>query len=99
MNHDGTGLLTIGALARATGLSVRTIRYWSDEGALPPVARSAGGYRTVRTLLYVATGSTTPAPSPGWNLSARCANWASASTTYAGCSPARPRSPRSLPRT
>ncbi|MFZ4189105.1 helix-turn-helix domain-containing protein [Streptomyces pseudogriseolus] len=45
MNHDGTGLLTIGALARATGLSVRTIRYWSDEGALPPVARSAGGYR------------------------------------------------------
>ncbi|MEU1265512.1 MerR family transcriptional regulator [Streptomyces cellulosae] len=45
MNHDGTGLLTIGALARATGLPVRTIRYWSDEGALPPVARSSGGYR------------------------------------------------------
>lgn len=45
MNDDGTGLLTIGELARATGLTVRTIRYWSDEGALPPVARSAGGYR------------------------------------------------------
>ncbi|MEU9353769.1 MerR family transcriptional regulator [Streptomyces griseoloalbus] len=45
MSEDGTGLLTIGELARATGLSVRTIRYWSDEGALPPVARSAGGYR------------------------------------------------------
>jgi len=45
MTHDGTGLLTIGALARATGLPVRTIRYWSDEGALPPVARSSGGYR------------------------------------------------------
>ncbi|MFF4831663.1 MerR family transcriptional regulator [Streptomyces sp. NPDC001315] len=45
MIEDGTGLLTIGELARATGLSVRTIRYWSDEGALPPVARSAGGYR------------------------------------------------------
>ncbi|MEV5335984.1 MerR family transcriptional regulator [Streptomyces werraensis] len=45
MTHDGTGLLTIGALARATGLPVRTIRYWSDEGALPPVARSPGGYR------------------------------------------------------
>ncbi|MET7295572.1 MerR family transcriptional regulator [Streptomyces griseoloalbus] len=45
MIDDGTGLLTIGELARATGLSVRTIRYWSDEGALPPVARSAGGYR------------------------------------------------------
>ncbi len=45
MTDDGTGLLTIGELARATGLSVRTIRYWSDEGALPPVTRSAGGYR------------------------------------------------------
>lgn len=45
MTDDGTGPLTIGALARATGLSVRTIRYWSDEGALPPAARSAGGYR------------------------------------------------------
>ncbi|MFD7700201.1 MerR family transcriptional regulator [Streptomyces caelestis] len=45
MIDDGTGLLTIGELARATGLSVRTIRYWSDEGALPPAARSAGGYR------------------------------------------------------
>ncbi|MFD9003866.1 MerR family transcriptional regulator [Streptomyces sp. NPDC059582] len=45
MIEDGTGLLTIGELARATGLTVRTIRYWSDEGALPPVGRSAGGYR------------------------------------------------------
>ncbi|MFE2517565.1 helix-turn-helix domain-containing protein [Streptomyces mirabilis] len=45
MIDDGTGLLTIGELARATGLTVRTIRYWSDEGALPPVARSPGGYR------------------------------------------------------
>ncbi|MFC7817473.1 MULTISPECIES: helix-turn-helix domain-containing protein [unclassified Streptomyces] len=45
MNDDGTALMTIGELARATGLTVRTIRYWSDEGALPPVARSTGGYR------------------------------------------------------
>ncbi|MYS95528.1 MULTISPECIES: MerR family transcriptional regulator [Streptomyces] len=45
MTDDGTGLLTIGELARVTGLTVRTIRYWSDEGALPPVARSVGGYR------------------------------------------------------
>ncbi|MGR4853076.1 MerR family transcriptional regulator [Streptomyces sp. LARHCF252] len=45
MIDDGTGPLTIGELARHTGLTVRTIRYWSDEGALPPVARSAGGYR------------------------------------------------------
>ncbi|KFG73592.1 helix-turn-helix domain-containing protein [Streptomyces mutabilis] len=45
MIDDGTGLMTIGELARTTGLTVRTIRYWSDEGALPPVTRSTGGYR------------------------------------------------------
>ncbi|MEU1185292.1 MerR family transcriptional regulator [Streptomyces sp. NPDC005820] len=45
MIDDGTGLFTIGELARATGLTVRTIRYWSDEGVLTPATRSAGGYR------------------------------------------------------
>ncbi|MGI5458123.1 MerR family transcriptional regulator [Streptomyces sp. CA-249302] len=45
MIEDGTGLFTIGELARATGLTVRTIRYWSDEGVLTPVGRSTGGYR------------------------------------------------------
>ncbi|MFI0448495.1 MerR family transcriptional regulator [Actinomadura sp. 6N118] len=35
---------TIGQLARRTGLSARTIRFWSDAG-LVPLARSAGGYR------------------------------------------------------
>lgn len=45
MTENSTAPLTIGELARATGLPVRTIRHWSDEGALPPVARSPGGYR------------------------------------------------------
>lgn len=45
MIEDGTALFTIGELARATGLTVRTIRYWSDEGVLHPVTRSPGGYR------------------------------------------------------
>ncbi|QNS04020.1 helix-turn-helix domain-containing protein [Streptomyces xanthii] len=45
MTDDGPHLLTIGALARRTGLTVRTIRYWSDEGVLHPVTRSDGGYR------------------------------------------------------
>ncbi|MCL3996051.1 MerR family transcriptional regulator [Streptomyces lavenduligriseus] len=45
MNDDGIRLFTIGELARATGLSVRTIRYWSDAGVLTPVTRSSGGYR------------------------------------------------------
>jgi DNA-binding transcriptional MerR regulator len=38
-------LFTIGELARRTGLSARTIRFWSDEGVVPATARSATGYR------------------------------------------------------
>lgn len=40
-----TMLLTIGQLARRTGVPVRTIRFWSDEGVLPETDRSHGGYR------------------------------------------------------
>ncbi|WP_428964263.1 helix-turn-helix domain-containing protein [Micromonospora fluostatini] len=43
--NDRTELFTIGQLARRTGLTVRTIRFWSDEGLLEPTGRSAGGYR------------------------------------------------------
>ncbi|MEU4640374.1 MerR family transcriptional regulator [Micromonospora sp. NPDC023814] len=42
---DRTDLFTIGQLARRTGLSVRTIRFWSDLDLLPPTGRSPGGYR------------------------------------------------------
>ena len=45
MEDDGSPLLTIGQLASRTGLAVRTIRYWSDIGAVPPVGRSSGGHR------------------------------------------------------
>jgi DNA-binding transcriptional MerR regulator len=41
---DGT-LLTIGELARLTGLTVKTIRFWSDEGLVPPADRTPAGYR------------------------------------------------------
>jgi DNA-binding transcriptional MerR regulator len=44
-------LITIGQLARRTGLSARTLRFWSNEGAIAPVARTASGYR-----LYDAAG-------------------------------------------
>lgn len=40
-----TTMLTIGQLARRSGVPVRTIRFWSDEGVLPETDRSAGGYR------------------------------------------------------
>jgi DNA-binding transcriptional MerR regulator len=39
------GLLTIGELARRTGLTTRTIRFYSDEGLLPPASRTDAGYR------------------------------------------------------
>ncbi|WP_407554852.1 MerR family transcriptional regulator [Streptomyces sp. Pv4-95] len=45
MSDPHPQLLTIGQLARRTGLAIRTIRYWSDVGALPPAGRSGGGYR------------------------------------------------------
>ncbi|MET8092203.1 MerR family transcriptional regulator [Micromonospora sp. NPDC005220] len=36
---------TIGDLARRTGLSVKTIRYYADSGVVPPTDRSPAGYR------------------------------------------------------
>ncbi|WP_336317619.1 MerR family transcriptional regulator [Streptomyces lavendofoliae] len=45
MDDKRLDVLTIGQLAHRTGLPVRTLRFWSDEGAVPPVARSASGYR------------------------------------------------------
>jgi DNA-binding transcriptional MerR regulator len=42
---DDGNLFGIGELARRTRLPVRTIRFYSDVGLLPPVARSAARYR------------------------------------------------------
>ncbi|GAB3880792.1 MerR family transcriptional regulator [Microbispora bryophytorum] len=42
---DGTELYTVGQLARRSGLSVHTIRFWSDNGLIVPTERSTGGYR------------------------------------------------------
>ncbi|MCR3750557.1 helix-turn-helix domain-containing protein [Lentzea californiensis] len=42
---DSTDLLTIGRLARRTGVSARTLRFWSNEGVIEPVGRTAGDYR------------------------------------------------------
>jgi MerR family Zn(II)-responsive transcriptional regulator of zntA len=37
--------LTIGAASRQTGLSSKTIRFYEDEGLVPPPRRSESGYR------------------------------------------------------
>ncbi|MDQ0982737.1 DNA-binding transcriptional MerR regulator [Streptomyces sp. V2I9] len=39
------GLCTIGELAEHAGLSVRTVRFYSDRGLLPETRRSTGGHR------------------------------------------------------
>jgi DNA-binding transcriptional MerR regulator len=38
-------MVRIGELSRLTGLPVRTIRFWSDEGLVPPEGRTPAGYR------------------------------------------------------
>jgi DNA-binding transcriptional MerR regulator len=50
MEQDDGPLLSIGELARRTGLPVRTIRFWSDVGVVPPAGRTGSGRR-----LYDAT--------------------------------------------
>ena len=42
---DAATMLTIGQLAQRTGLPVRTIRYWSDIGAVPPAGRTGRDHR------------------------------------------------------
>jgi DNA-binding transcriptional MerR regulator len=45
MMTETAELFTIGQVARRTGLPVRTIRFWSDAGVLPPTDRTGVGYR------------------------------------------------------
>ena len=40
-----TKQLNIGDVAKLTGLSTKTIRFYEDEGCIPPVERSDSGYR------------------------------------------------------
>ena len=37
--------LKIGEVAQRSGLTVKTIRFYCDEGVIQPISRSAGGYR------------------------------------------------------
>ncbi|MGP3990152.1 MerR family transcriptional regulator [Streptomyces sp. 3N207] len=42
---DGSTLYSIGELARRTGLTVKTIRFYSDRGIVVPADRTPAGYR------------------------------------------------------
>jgi len=40
-----TGLMQIGQVAERTGLSLRTIRWYEEEGLVGPTTRTGGGFR------------------------------------------------------
>ena len=44
--------LRIGAVAESSGLPVKTIRYYSDEGLILPTSRTQGGYRLFDEGVY-----------------------------------------------
>ncbi|MFG2500583.1 MerR family transcriptional regulator [Streptomyces sp. NPDC048441] len=46
---NGDTLYSIGELARRTGLTVKTVRFYSDAGIVPPADRSPAGYRLYDT--------------------------------------------------
>lgn len=41
----GRNALKIGEVARRSGLPIKTIRFYSEEGLIHPIGRSEGGYR------------------------------------------------------
>lgn len=45
VQHDQHEFLTIGALAKLCGITVRTLRYYEEMDLIGPVKRSAGQYR------------------------------------------------------
>ncbi|SEL54733.1 DNA-binding transcriptional regulator, MerR family [Blastococcus sp. DSM 46786] len=45
MQVTRTGLLQIGQVAERTGLSLRTIRWYEEEGLVVPTSRTEGGFR------------------------------------------------------
>lgn len=48
----GLPLQTIGAVAARSGVSVKTIRFYCDQGVLHPCGRSEGGYRLFDKAVY-----------------------------------------------
>lgn len=46
------GPLRIGEVARRSGASVKTIRFYADQGLLVPIGRSQGGYRLFEATVF-----------------------------------------------
>ena len=67
--------LTVGELARRTGLTVRTLHHWDELGLLTPAERSGAGYRlygqTEVERVYRISAGTDPADLRAQDLVAR----------------------------
>ena len=76
MNDDGH-LYGIGAVARRTGVSVRTIGFWCDAGVVLVTARSAAGHSLydARSLARVEPVATLREPGLGLGDSGSPADW------------------------
>ena len=44
--------LKIGQVSRLSGLTVKTIRFYSDQGLIQPISRSEGGYRLFADAVF-----------------------------------------------
>lgn len=51
-NRIGSPGLKIGQVAESSGLSVKTIRFYCDQGLINPANRSQGGYRLFDYSIY-----------------------------------------------
>src|SRR5215510_12518301 len=49
MSGDAAGRMSIGGLARCAGVTVKTVRWYSDLSLVSPACRSAAGYRLYNT--------------------------------------------------
>ncbi|MET4200362.1 MerR family DNA-binding transcriptional regulator [Bradyrhizobium sp. LA6.12] len=64
---------SIGEAARLCGISVRKLRFYSDEGLLPPADRTASGYRvfTDSELSDWSSSAVSVMPALAWMRSGR----------------------------
>ena len=52
--------LTIGQVAKATGINAKTIRYYEEAGVAPPPQRSQSGYRMYSETDVISSGGLGP---------------------------------------
>ena len=62
--------MRIGAIAERAGVPAKTIRFWEDEGLLPPPGRTPAGYRDYGPAVLDRLGFIRHAQSAGLTLAA-----------------------------